>query len=126
MAWSDEARAAALAARQGKGGGSKDLGRVDSGGIWNMTQGGDGRVTATHEASGRSVSGSLGDVHEAIGKFGMEQTMRRLGLLPASDQQAASALGQSHPKSGLTGIHSASAISRGITKLRLAFHNSNG
>lgn len=125
--WSDEARAAALAARKMNGPGSKDLGRVDSGGMWNMRQAADGSVQATHD-NGTVYSGSMGDVHEKMGQYGLNQAMIRAGAAPDPGNVAAgAALAQGRPKGkGLVGIHSASAISRGMTKVRLAFHNSMG
>lgn len=100
--WSDEARAAALAARKGAGGG--------------------GNPAITPGTAKAVVRGGLAAVDRNMAALDASRAQ-----FNADPQNAAAAkvLAGGHPKSGLTGIHSASAILRGITKLRLAFHRSD-
>lgn len=73
---------------------------------------------AARQAHGSATADAVGQARSAI--------KGALAIAPQTNQDAAGALANGHPKSGLVGIHSASAISRGITRMRLAFHNSDG
>lgn len=100
--WSDAARAASAAARKGAGGGNPAI---------------------TPGTAKAVVKGALASVDRNMAA--LDASRAQFNADPAN-AAAARVLSGNHPKAGLVGIHSASAISRGITKARLAFRNSAG
>lgn len=125
--WSDEARAAAIAARQKGGGSGPDaIGADNRQRYGSMTDSDLKGFADSHQAAADGMAGKYSD--SATGEHAKMASDARSMLADRhpSDRPAAAALSNGHPKSGLVGIHSASAISRGITKMRLAFHRTDG
>lgn len=99
-------RALALAPKE-------DMGRVDSGGIWERSlDKNTGVVTATH-ADGTTFRGSKAVVDSKIGHYGMQKAMERAGVGPSHAVAA---------KHGIPTGHLASAW----RSVKRAFHNSDG
>lgn len=104
--WSDAARQASIAARSKQGFKAGD----------NLTHAilGQGTVSRVNAAGG--IQFTRADGHTSI--LGDDHNFSR-----TADAQAATALANGHPKSGLTPIHGASAITKMVRATRLAFRN---